>query len=215
MLHHCSGCLRTISSGEVAEEVGGWIVCIECAHPPTDDALTDAIPYKDNPGAVPGIDTFTIQSQEAMEALALNEHVKALVRIMYENAPPRSVAAIAKDASLKILDAISARIKDTLLPLDPHIRVAPLIVVDGAIDEGGKEATAYLQIMNIVHDRYISLHRAFLYTVRGSKDEERRAEEHSHRMLWHIGSLIRSGTMGARLSIEEIRKRGRFWKTKS
>jgi hypothetical protein len=167
--------------------------------------------FANNPGAVPGVNQFTIQPSESKEALNMNAHISELLILAYENVPPRSAASLYREMSLKMIEIISLKIK-SFFEYGVTERVSPLVVIDGSPEEGGKEATTYLAILQIVHDKYISLHRQFMYTVKGGSLEQQKAEEQSHRTLWNIRSLISRGVMGKKISIEEIKKRGRFYK---
>lgn len=161
--------------------------------------------FEENPGRVPGVNAFTVTKARALEFLGLNDFLMELLDILYESAPPDSAAAITRDASKSFIETVMKRVEEKLVPDDPTKGIKKLIVVDGSISEGGREASSYLQILNLLQQRYLTAEKKYLELVDPKEWEQ--AKIWSYRSLWNITGLIRTGEMGKPISDEEILKK--------
>jgi hypothetical protein len=126
---------------------------------------------------------------QANVAIDLNHFAKQLLDILYEDAKPGSANQDVRENGKKIMEDVNRLIRAKLLDPSSAMRQTPLILTK-------EDTQKYLGIMDLIHTRYTQAHKTFV----GDSDNPVGAQLFSYTMLWHIGNLIRSGTLATTVS---------------
>jgi len=201
----CPSCGVVVLSGvAIAEDPGtGEDVCLFCA--PYDESredfsilfLQDAL-EKSLQSAQMGVRqveppsrplNVMIAPDQAKIAIELNNFLKKILDILYEDAKFGSTNQIVRDGGKQILEDINVNIRAKLLDPGSAMRLSPLILT--------KEDTGrYLGILELIHTRYTYAHK----TIVGDSEDPEATRRYSYTMFWHMGSLIRIGQLATTIS---------------
>lgn len=189
------------NAGLAPDPIGGEDICLFCA--PYDSQreslailfLQDALDQtlspsmgarRPEPPTRPS--QIMVLPDQAKTASQLNNFMKELLDILYEDAKFGTAHQIVRDGGKQIIDHINLLIKAKLLEAIPG-RESPLLVSKEDTDK-------YLGIIELLHTRYTQAHKTFV--DRSENPEE--ARRFSYGMFWHIGSLIRTGALATTIS---------------
>lgn len=126
---------------------------------------------------------------KATVAIDLNLFVKQLLDILYEDAKPGTANQLIRENGKKILESVNQLIRAKLLDPSSALRETPLILIK-------EDTQKYLGILELIHTRYTQAHKTFV----GDSTNPVGAQLFSYTMFWHIGSLIRIGTLATTVS---------------
>lgn len=183
-------------------ETTGGSVCGFCKMPSsrssgyTGDDVAKAIfspfqgRYSDNVGAVPGENMYTIYDKDKVEFLKLLDYLEFALDALFEDAPPKSMGEQAWKAATGVLGVTRERVTNYFVK--PH--QAPLIVVDGAIEDGGPEASMFIGILKVIHPKHHIIQRKYVE----SQDSDKAMKEATNfalRMFAFIANLMRHGVI--------------------
>jgi hypothetical protein len=198
--HICPNCnVRVLSEAAVVEVPGqDEPLCVICApyDPEREDVaillLHDAaqdVLQRASMGALKSETTripFTnvvIRPEEIERTLDLNDFIRGLFDVYYEDAFPGSARARLRDGVKGIIDQVD----EILLKHDEEGRKGSVIIPKELTDR-------YIASLDILHAHYVSVHRKY---IESERDLEA-ARVRSYDAFWHIGALIRNGELARR-----------------
>jgi hypothetical protein len=160
--------------------------------------------YQDNPGAVSGENTFTVEARDAARIVELNDWLIMMIGYIYESAPEKSSASEFRKFAANSIRLVTDRVRKYFDPeRKGFIPRGPLVVIDGSIEEGGREASGYLGILKVLHGQWHILHRRFKDEFRGKLED---ADAVAYLMFARVGNLITIGELGADKPYKKKRK---------
>lgn len=149
--------------------------------------------YLDNPGAVPGHNMYTVHQEEVKRFIELNNFLQDMFLAAFGSAPQNSTSERALYQITGALQAASQRAEKHFRT--PGKAAQPLFVIDGAVDEGGPEATEYLTIVRTAQANYAKFQRVY-YETRQSIQAMKQAQADAPKWFAMIGHMAMHGTIG-------------------